>query len=235
MPSPFVVTSVTPPCGTLADRQPPYRWVVSFSDPPTPGTIAPSNFRINGVASDSVSSGYLFNSSPVTVPGSYNIDISGLTRLSDGVLLTPFACALAWSPTFVPAFRNVPCIAILGSVTLINAALRARYFIPEPFLRYLSEIHLQDTIFPDGYIGHEYLIEQTFDGAAVVSLVSGAMPPGIGLAVIGNVLQISGTPTTLGTYDFTLRFQVGIIVTDYLNHITILADPDGGSAFAGGV
>ena len=98
-----------------------------------------------------------------------------------------------------------------------------RHYIPQPFLSYLERINLTETWFPDGYVGHLYEITQNFDRTPVVSIVAGALPPGLGLSIAANSLTITGTPTTVGAYDFTIRFISGVVATDYLDHITINA------------
>jgi len=57
---------------------------------------------------------------------------------------------------------------------------------------------------PDGSVGGDYstTIEATGDGPIVFALVSGTLPPGLTLDPATGI--ISGTPTTTGTYTFTI-------------------------------
>src|SRR6476620_1952177 len=136
---------------------------------------------------------------------------------------------------FVVNLKYVPSRTGLGvDVSVPDAALWGRHYIPQPFLSYLERINLTETWFPDGYVGHLYEITQNFDRTPVVSIVVGALPPGLGLSVGANALTITGTPTTVGIYDFTIRFVSGVVATDYLNHITINEDPDEGVGAVGG-
>jgi hypothetical protein len=138
-------------------------------------------------------------------------------------------------PTYAPDLRFVTCKTGTGAtVTLPNSALWGRGYKPQPFLSYLERINLTETWFPDGYVGHLYEITQNFDRTPVVSIVAGALPPGLGLSIAANALTITGTPTTVGIYDFTIRFVSGVVATDYLNHITINEDPDEGVGAVGG-
>ena len=139
-------------------------------------------------------------------------------------------------PTYAPDLTFVTCRTGAGvTVTLPNSALWGRTYTPQPFLRYLDSINLTDTIFPDGFIGQPYLLRQTFTGSASVSVVAGALPPGIELSEpTPNEVELSGIPTTLGTYTFTIRFTVGLTASDYIYHITILPDPDEGIGVVGG-
>ena len=88
---------------------------------------------------------------------------------------------------------------------------------------------------PDGYVGKPYEFIEVFTGAAVVSIVDGSLPPGLGIFVIGNQIEVTGIPTTIGDYPFTLRFMFGLVPVDFLYHIRILHLPAGGAGgFVGG-
>jgi hypothetical protein len=68
------------------------------------------------------------------------------------------------------------------------------------------------TSLPQGGIGGAYsTIIQTSGGLPALSMqVSGALPPGLALSVLNGVFRISGTPTQVGVFSFTL------VVTDSL-------------------
>ena len=68
-------------------------------------------------------------------------------------------------------------------------------------------VYITTTSLPSGYVGYFY------DGglaAEVVnptwSLSSGSLPPGL---TLGSVGKISGTPTTAGTFNFTVKAVSG--------------------------
>lgn len=92
-----------------------------------------------------------------------------------------------------------------------------------------------DIELPFGYINYAYGLDWTFVFSEAITLQSGSLPPGLSLTqVSATEWTITGTPTTLGTYDFVLRSTVGLATGDATFHITIQPDPDQGSAFAGG-
>jgi hypothetical protein len=83
-------------------------------------------------------------------------------------------------------------------------------------LIYLSDVSLQvtTTALPDGVVGSAYNQTLTETGGTIGggqpftwTVVSGALPPGIalGLAPDGVSGKLSGTPTALGTYNFTVK------------------------------
>lgn len=137
---------------------------------------------------------------------------------------------------YVPDIVVIPTETGIGNtVDLINAAIFPRHRIPQPFLNYLNEIRLKEIWLPDGYVGKPYTVIEYFTGPAVVSVIDGSLPPGLDITVLGNTLQIAGVPTTIGDYDFTLRFRFGLVPVDFLYHITILKLPSGGAgSFVGG-
>lgn len=87
---------------------------------------------------------------------------------------------------------------------------------------------------PPGYVNHDYYWK--WNVASTVTLRSGSLPTGLVLTQVSPTLvTITGTPTTVGTYDFVLRSTAGTSITDYNFEIIILADPDEGSSFVGGL
>lgn len=96
-------------------------------------------------------------------------------------------------------------------------------------------LNLSDTIFPVGYLNHNWTFTQTFGSAATVTIASGSLPTGLALSQpTGSSVTITGTPTTLGTYDFTTRITIGANYLDFPTHITINDDPDEGAGGIGG-
>ena len=114
-------------------------------------------------------------------------------------------------PTYAPDLKFVTCLTGTGATVTLPNSRCGRSYKPQPFLSYLERITLTETWFPDGYVGHLYDITQNFDRTPVVSIVAGALPPGLGLSVAANALTITGTPTTVGAYDFTIRFVSGVV------------------------
>lgn len=94
-----------------------------------------------------------------------------------------------------------------------------------------------NVIEPYAYVNHSYTVDWTFDAAVSMSVFSGSLPPGLSLnAISGTEYQITGTPTgVIGTtYTFVLRLIQNSIHQDATYSITVLDDPDQGSAFASG-
>lgn len=88
---------------------------------------------------------------------------------------------------------------------------------------------------PDAYVGLEYTINWVFDSAVALSAVSGLLPPGLSLETVSATeAQITGTPTTLGTYTFTLRATFGGNYADSIFTITVLDAPATGFSGVGG-
>lgn len=61
---------------------------------------------------------------------------------------------------------------------------------------------------PNGFVGQAYSQTLTASGGTApyaFSVVSGALPTGTALTMIGGLGLVSGTPTTNGTYTFTIR------------------------------
>jgi DNA-binding beta-propeller fold protein YncE len=91
-------------------------------------------------------------------------------------------------------------------------------------------VRLTTTSSPSGTVGVAYsqaLVTEGDQGTVTYSLVSGALPPGL---VLGSV---SGTPTTPGTYNFTVRATdtisgIGAFSDDQTYTITVAAGSGGG-------
>jgi hypothetical protein len=85
-----------------------------------------------------------------------------------------------------------------------------------------------DVLLPDGRVGLAYAAEESTVATGTLtpvtySILSGSLPPGLALSTVGNNWEISGTPTTAGTYSFTLRCSNSIGNTDVALSITIHA------------
>lgn len=88
---------------------------------------------------------------------------------------------------------------------------------------------------PTGYLNYFYGWKWYFGASVTVTVQSGSLPPGLSLSAISPfAVQIIGTPTSIGTYDFTLRVTSGGTSVDTPFEITIADDPNEGTAFVGG-
>lgn len=90
-----------------------------------------------------------------------------------------------------------------------------------------------DEVLPPGYLTQAYSNVWTFNVPTTITLTSGSLPPGLSLVTVSSTqVEITGTPTVLGNYTFTLAgFAVGAIV----HHITVLDSPDQGGSFVSGI
>ena len=86
-----------------------------------------------------------------------------------------------------------------------------------------------------GTVSIPYQMEWYLEGCATpvtFSLLSGSLPPGLSLSTLtGAEGEISGTPTTAGTYSFTLRASNAFGTADNSFSITISAAPASGGSF----
>jgi hypothetical protein len=88
---------------------------------------------------------------------------------------------------------------------------------------------------PDGFVGQAFVFNVVANYTFTASIVSGALPPGLSLTQPdGFTWRVSGTPTTTGTYTFTLRIQLAGSYGDGACQIIIRADPDQGAGGVGG-
>lgn len=87
-------------------------------------------------------------------------------------------------------------------------------FLPQ-IVRFQSGLGVQNILWGDfnfgpGYIRLAYEFQFYIEGVAipaVFSIVGGSLPPGLTLTNIGSTAhgKVSGTPTAVGTYPFTMR------------------------------
>lgn len=136
---------------------------------------------------------------------------------------------------YAPNYLVVPCRTGAGvNVNVIDAALRGRTFKPQPFLTFLDFVAIDEVFLPDGFVGTAYSTTEDFTDVATVVLTSGTLPAGLALTqATSDSYTISGTPTTIGTSDFTLRITRGTYLIDMVCHITINAASSSGEV--GGV
>lgn len=139
-------------------------------------------------------------------------------------------------PTYAPSYVVVPCANGLGAATdAFNQSILTRRRIPQPFLSLLDDITLASTVLPTGYVGLVYSTTQEFGATVTVSLASGALPTGLSLTQpTATSLEVSGTPTIAGVYNFTANIVRGTNSTNEAMQITISASPDSGSGGVGG-
>jgi hypothetical protein len=216
----FTVTAISPACGSTQVQRP-MQFIVNFSDPCNPSTVAPTDFTLGGTgASTVVLSGgnqiatFTFTVAPSFVPGLVTMAIAAnaINRQSDNLGITAFSCTLTWAPTYAANMVVIPFMDYAGDeIDMVNSGLYPRRYVPEPnFSNIISPVIWGDFVFSPGYVGKLYLFEWFLENVAqpvVFSLSSGALPPGLTLSTVGITAlgAVSGTPTTLGIYSFSLR------------------------------
>jgi hypothetical protein len=147
--------------------------------------------------------------------------------------------------TYAPDFVTVPTRNHLGSdINVVNAAIYGRGFIPQPFRAagIVAPIVWGIFSFPDGYVAQSYFTEwfiENVDQPVLYTLKTGSLPPGLSLSDVGSPVtaegEITGTPTTAGTYNFTLTATGPTATADQDFTIVIHAATDTGSSFVGGL
>ncbi len=79
---------------------------------------------------------------------------------------------------------------------------------------------------PDGYVGQVYSQTMTAlrtSGATTYSVTNGSLPPGLSLSSVG---LLSGTPTTPGTYNFTVRLaDASALIAEQVFTLAVYASP----------
>jgi hypothetical protein len=84
---------------------------------------------------------------------------------------------------------------------------------------------------PDGIKDNAYSWSFSATGATSIAVQSGSLPTGLSLSGSGSSGTISGTPTALGTFAFTLRASNSYGTADIALSITINAPASGGGSF----
>jgi len=144
-------------------------------------------------------------------------------------------------PTYAPDFVVVPCKTGTGAtVNLVNAALYGKSWKPQPFLAagiVQPELWGQFTFGP-AYVGNYYREQWYIENQnqpLVYTLLTGSLPPGLSLTNLGTPNtaegQIDGTPTTVGTYNFTLHAAGPTVSGD--KSFTIVVNPATGGVTGG--
>ena len=91
---------------------------------------------------------------------------------------------------------------------------------------------------PDAYVNHAYVVDWAFSRNVALSLVSGSLPPGIGLSTLsGTHVQLTGTPTSGAGqyYTSTIRATVGNNYADGVFTFYLRPDPATTGGSTGGV
>ena len=145
-----------------------------------------------------------------------------------------------YAPNFVTIEHQLDHLK--NDVSLVNAAIWGRVFVPQPFRAagVTAPTVWGEFGLPDGYIAQSYFTQwyiENVDQPVTYSIASGSLPPGLTLSDVGTTAegQITGTPTTEGTYNFTLRATGPTAVADKSFTIIIHAATDPGSSFVGGI
>lgn len=139
--------------------------------------------------------------------------------------------------TPTPNIVSVACADQFGnSITVVNAGLFGRIYFAQaqPFQpgQWLNNV----IVLPSGFTGTEYKNDWTFAIPTTLAFRSGTLPTGVTLSQTSSTeAKIDGTPTSAGTYTFTLRATIGFSYMDATYQVTITTAPSGGSGGMGGL
>jgi len=178
--------------------------IVAAAPVPPPGcpgiTLAPATIP-NGLVGTPFSQ--TLTGSGGTAPYTFGVTLgtlpAGLTLTSAGLLAgTPTTAA---SSTFtIRGTDAVGCFAEVVSTVVVAAAP-----VPPPGCPVIT---LAPATIPNGLVGTPFSQTLTASGGTApytFGVVSGALPTGVALTIVGGMGLISGTPTTNGSYAFTIR------------------------------
>lgn len=181
--------------------------------------------------------GYIFNTAGFGVKGQRILNQKGMIEVGsivtagnpfnapntgDFSLIAPEAMGAGWAPFMETASGK--------SGTVSFPDIGATQVSP-----LITQWRGGDFVLAEAYIGHSYDVSWGFTAPTTLSLLSGSLPPGLFLIQTGPATAgITGVPTTLGVYNFTLRATTGVAFGDSTFHITVLSDPDEGVGGAGG-
>lgn len=140
--------------------------------------------------------------------------------------------------TYAPNWQEVPCADPQGNVTVyINASMYFKRFQPQPFVNTggVASVPVWNTFEMSPaeygiYYKFEWYIENVSE-PVTYSVVSGALPTGLSLTSLSGARgRIDGTPTALGTFNFTLRATNTEGSADHAFSIVVSPLPIGGFA-----
>jgi hypothetical protein len=145
--------------------------------------------------------------------------------INTGVDISNLGAAAVLAPSAGVDISNLSAAAILTvnpgvDISSWSAAAVLKYSSADPPAWNL-------TTMPNGYLNNPYCFFWNLAPAAApttYSVVAGALPPGLSLgSPSGDVGTISGTPTALGVFSFTLRATNTFGTADQAFTITIVA------------
>lgn len=122
---------------------------------------------------------------------------------------------------------KVNCYAVLSNPSGLNVSKCNAYAV----MATASAPSWPTVTAANGVVGYSYTWSVTPTGATSISLLSGSLPSGLSLSGTSTA-TISGTPTTAGTYSFTLRATNSYGTADKAFSITIAAASGGGGGGA---
>jgi hypothetical protein len=174
-----------------------------------PNTFASS---LTSVLTDTLPTGVLIASTPgatTTCGGAVSAAAGGSTvSLASGSTLPAGSCTIMVNVTAPVAgtYLNTIVAGALQTSTGSNAAPASATLIVTAVA--CPVITLTPATMPNGLVGQAFSQTLTASGGTApytFSVASGALPTGTTLSVAGGLGLVSGTPTTNGTYTFTIR------------------------------
>jgi hypothetical protein len=141
--------------------------------------------------------------------------------------------------TFVPYWFLIPTTTGTGNRVLQpNSAINGRVYIPEPSVTTTTSKFEGSSIdLPDGYLTKPYAYKWKFLGSGTtISFDSGSIPPGLHFHMIDSVTwEITGIPTLIGVYTFTLLSE-SVGGSGFLDFVVEIkeSEEETGTAYVGG-
>jgi large repetitive protein len=188
----------------------PYTWAVSSGTLPTGLTLSSAGV-ISGTPTAATTTMVTFQvtdsaTTKATATATLTITISATGTSTDGATLFSSNCischtAAGLSGRTVAQLQTALSLAIHSSISLVTTQIQA---ISTYLGRLVSTLTIPATTLPVAVMNSPYgqTLSATGGTAPYSWSYSGTLPPGIGLYTTG---LLTGTPTALGTYSFTVR------------------------------
>jgi len=167
---------------------------------------------LTSVFTDTLPAGVLIGATPgaaTTCGGAVTATAGGSTvTLANGSTLPAGICTISVNVTAAAVgtyLNTIPAGALQTSAGNNAAAATAALLVTSAACPVIT---LTPATMPNGFVGQAYSQTLTASGGTApytFSVVAGALPTGLTLTMAGGLGLVSGTPTTNGTYTFTIR------------------------------
>ena len=229
-----VAISGSPVAGAAAIRQSGGQVNQAGSTTPAPvlsSSIIPGDLILSAVGNATNPAGVTVSANTTGFTWTLNQNVGqtgcGLAVESASAQAQPASLTATWGSTSASVFASCAVEVCDGAANAgVNASKLVSYGVLAPpigvvcskLIAYavLSATNTNPPVWPvvsppAGYVGNPYLLQWDLTTAAsptTFTLFSGSLPPGLSLSNVvggdGNQGKISGTPTTVGSYSFTI-------------------------------